>query len=75
MSSDFTLYAHKRICILHFIESKHKSQNISKIFSSSFEENKSYFWHNSGVVATSIKDIKILLRRYTAGFIIDDNSR
>ena len=32
---------------------------------------KSLFWHNAGTVATITQPTKILLSRYTAGFISD----
>ena len=37
-------------------------------------QEKSHLWHNSGAVATITQPTKILLSRYTAGYISDDNS-
>ena len=40
-----------------------------------FMKKKSHFWHNSGTVATITQCTEVLLSRYTAGFISDNNSR
>ena len=40
-----------------------------------FSGNKTPIWHNSGAVSTSAYLTQILLRRYTAGFISDNNYR
>ena len=58
---------------MHFVESKHKLQHISKHFFHPplFLGN----WHNSGAVAPITQPTKILLSRYTAEFISDNNSR
>ena len=55
------------------IRSDSRFQNIrKKNLSSSFSGKKSHFWHYSGAVATISQPTKILLSRYTAGFISDD---
>ena len=60
---------------MHFIERQHKFQNISKNFFHPLFQGKSHFWHNSGAVAPFTQPTKILLNRYAAGFISNNNSR
>ena len=60
--------------ILHFIEGKHKIQNIRKTFFYPLFQEKSHFWHNSGAEATITQPTNILVSRHTAGFISDNNS-
>ena len=71
LCSDFKLCSHERIDILHFIESKHKFQNVSKNFFHPLFRKKitflSHFWHNFGAVASITQSTNVLLIRYTAG--------
>ena len=75
LSSDFKLCTHLRTGILHFVESKLKFQKISKNFFHPPFQEKTHFWHNSGAVATITQPTKVLISRYTAGFISDNISR
>ena len=50
------------------------SRTYAKISFILFFRKISHFWHNSGAVATITQPTNILLGRYTAGFLSDNNS-